>query len=1031
MVTASTASWQALGPSSFYRSTSAYSLQTSQLANHDLADHLVAASTSGGPLALLRDTHKPVLVTDASRFTRDKGATVRVYSCAGKLLQTIQWDSPTPLSTFLYLPPPTSSSASSRSSTSASLPPDTLLLLPTHSPTFRLYPLHTHSSLSAPYTEGLIPSAESAGGVVDAKPAFTSEGGTVVVRYANGSFAEVGGFAMAAQEGEEDDQALVEGFPTSSLVAPSRRKKRPAGSAGQLKVTPLAAPTLPPDEIAGAPWAVLVGDEASSTRGLEVVVGTRDGSGRVLRMCEIECVEQQLPNPAPIVALTPSPNNRFLAVLTSKPSSSPSSSSSHSAASQPPYTLTVHTSDLSRVLSSCVLDGDATGEGDQGEWRKRPRQVEWCGDNAVAVAWERTMVIVGPFGETLRYFYSSPVHLTSEIDCVRVVCPTEGCELIEMVPEPTHHTLLPGSLSPSALLLSASHLFHHDRSPRADEYVRSILANGRGELVKAVEECGEAAGREWRGGEAGELLKAAAFGKSFLEAYDPSSFVATTRTLRVLNAVRDAGVGLPLTWEQYHRAPPSALLIPRLLALNQHHLALRLSSFLGLPLTPVVKHWARQLIASSSPSAAGAKGGNVRSDEDVCAEIVEKLRTLSAAPSSAPAARSALLPPSAPSPSPSSPSSPASALNLSPADLSPLALALSRPKLAKLLLAREKRVGKVVPMLVRMGEGEEGLRKAVTGGGRGGRAVDMDLVFAVLLALRRTHTPGDLFRLIERVDASLAPPFSISSSSAAHAAAPPKSGPASRLFELWCRALDSEDGRRLLWDYWYQDDRRVEMGVEGIKESLRETDFGERVAKVRKAQKSFAEDKDAAFEAKMTSDSLRLLVQQQSLESELPSAGPLVGLSVNATIRALVLAGGAVGGPGMDAALKKAEKVKKEFGVGEKRFTYLLLRALVHLRDFSTLATLLRKKSAIGFEPVVDELVKAGAPRQAGQYVDRCEGRNRAELWVRCGEWEAAGRECVRRGERGKLIELKSRAPNNVIHAQLEEMVQEMNQAGM
>lgn len=71
---------------------------------------------------------------------------------------------------------------------------------------------------------------------------------------------------------------------------------------------------------------------------------------------------------------------------------------------------------------------------------------------------------------------------------------------------PTLSLLLPGSLTPSALLLTASQLFHTQKSPKADEYIRSI---GRGpELLRAVEECVEAGGREWGvEGEGRELLK--------------------------------------------------------------------------------------------------------------------------------------------------------------------------------------------------------------------------------------------------------------------------------------------------------------------------------------------------------------------------------------------------------------------------------------------------------------------------------------------------------------------------------------------
>lgn len=42
-----------------------------------------------------------------------------------------------------------------------------------------------------------------------------------------------------------------------------------------------------------------------------------------------------------------------------------------------------------------------------------------------------------------------------------------------------------------------------------------------------------------------------------------------------------------------------------------------------------------------------------------------------------------------------------------------------------------------------------------------------------------------------------------------------------------------------------------------------------------------------------------------------------------------------------------------------------------------------------------------------------------------------AGQECVRKSERGRLLELKSRAPNAVIAAQLEQLVGEMEAAGM
>lgn len=87
-----------------------------------------------------------------------------------------------------------------------------------------------------------------------------------------------------------------------------------------------------------------------------------------------------------------------------------------------------------------------------------------------------------------------------------------------------------------------------------------------------------------------------------------------------------------------------------------------------------------------------------------------------------------------------------------------------------------------------------------------------------------------------------------------------------------------------------------------------------------------------------------------------------------------------------------------------RSFWYLKLRALIALRDWDALDAFARsKKSPIGYEPWVDELIRAGAQRQAVRFVERCDPRNRVELFIKCGEWVMAGQECARKGERGRL----------------------------
>ncbi|BGP40027.1 Vacuolar protein sorting-associated protein 16 [Rhodotorula kratochvilovae] len=947
------ASWQPLHDT-FYRLTRTYALEGTPLARLDLADYRVAHCSHAGPIAVMRDPSRPVPL--GKYDAKSSQNRVSVYTPAGALVQHITWDAPSPI-VHLSLPTPT-----------------TLLLL-TASGLYRLYALSAHPSLPPSFTQHDLPRADDNGGVADAQ----AYDGGIVVRFRSGAFVDLRGVGAralgdAGAEGGAKGKRRARADGDSSSVS---------GGGGGGKPVPLAATGLDAEI---ACWAV-VPAEASAGAHVEVLVGAGE---TVYRLDEIECVDQRLTR-GPYLSITPSPSGRFLALLLAP--STPSA----------PPTLWVTSADFSRSLSEVVLDSGVS-EGEKGY----PDQVQWCGSNAVVLAWERTVVLVGPFGETLKWFYPSTVHLIPEPDGARLLSST-SLSLLSLVPPSTQSIFLPGSTAPPALLYEAAREFYDRKSPRADEYVRAL---GRGsEMREAVEGCLEAARAEWDEAEQKRLLKAAVFGKSFLEVYDPTPFVQTTQGLRVLNAVRAHTVGVPLTWEQFHSRPASAL-IAHLLALNAHLLALRLSAFLSLPPAPVVRHWAAALIAASAPGLAHDGAAGPVGDEEVCARIVDKLDSLASAP----------LP--APSPSPAAGAAPAALQQpaqqppLSSADLALAAFRLGRPQLAKLLLDREPRAARQVALLLRMGEGETAASRAVESG-------DPELVFEALLALRRALPAGDLFALLARLPRSPLPPPAPLPPSKARAAPTPTpaakegDGDALRLLQVLCLAMGEGGGEEarewsgLVRDWWYLDDRRVEMGVERLREAGRERDFGEKVALVRQAQKSFAEDKERGFEAKMVDDHVRLLVFQESLEQDAAATAGgkmFVGLSVNETLRACLLAG-------MD---KRAEKLRGEFKVPDKRYWYLKLRALIALRDWDALDAFAKsKKSPIGYEPFVLELIRAGAHRQAVRFVERCEARERVELFIRAGEWEAAGRE-----------DLRSRAPNKVIAAQLEELLQEMNNAG-
>jgi len=88
--------------------------------------------------------------------------------------------------------------------------------------------------------------------------------------------------------------------------------------------------------------------------------------------------------------------------------------------------------------------------------------------------------------------------------------------------------------------------FKQKKSPKADENIRSIKT----ELADAVDDCTKAAGHEFSTDWQRALLKAASFGKAFLESYNVDNFVNMCMSLRVLNEVRYYEVGIPITYEQ-------------------------------------------------------------------------------------------------------------------------------------------------------------------------------------------------------------------------------------------------------------------------------------------------------------------------------------------------------------------------------------------------------------------------------------------------------------------------------------------------
>ncbi|KAJ9244402.1 Vps16, N-terminal region-domain-containing protein [Paecilomyces variotii] len=319
-----------------------------------------------------------------------------------------------------------------------------------------------------------------------------------------------------------------------------------------------------------------------------------------------------------------------------------------------------------------------------------PKTVEWCGNDAVILAWEDEVHVVGPNGAACRYYYDGRVHVIPEFDGVRLIT-NDACEFLHKVPDVMEEVFRLGSTSPASVLLDSVDLLDK-KSPKADENIQRIRPN----LPEAVDVCVRAAGYEFDPNWQKRLLKAASFGKSVLELYNSDDFVEMTEKLRVLKAVRDYQIGMPISYEQYIRLTPEKL-VQRLVNRHEYMLAIRISEYLLIPADKIYVHWASQKVKVSTAD-----------DDAVCKLVVQRLEGKS---------------------------------GISFELIAQSAYDEGRSHLATQLLNHEPRAGKQVPLLLTMEEDEIALDKALESG-------DTDLVYFVLLHLKKKLPLASFFRTI-------------------------------------------------------------------------------------------------------------------------------------------------------------------------------------------------------------------------------------------------------------------------------------------
>lgn len=334
-----------------------------------------------------------------------------------------------------------------------------------------------------------------------------------------------------------------------------------------------------------------------------------------------------------------------------------------------------------------------------------PLQMVWVGEEALVLAWEGMLLLVGLLGDFVKFSMDEPFVLVPEFDGARIVTGV-ACEWLARVADATEAVFKIGSTTPAAQLFDAQEAFEHGNA-RADDNLRALAqgdgsgsgsSSGGNALKTAIDQCLHAAAHEFDYEVQRSLLKAASYGKLVCASFKSDKFVDMCRTLRVLNAVRDPAVGMPLSYAQYQKLE-AEVLVDRLVARHLHLLALRVCEYLRIHPERVLVHWACVKIRCCE-DLSDARLGEM---------IVDKL---------------SLCP------------------GISFARIASTAFRYGRRSLATLLLEFEPLASDQVPLLMSMKEDELALTKAVASG-------DTDLVHLALLHLRKHRKQRDFFALIK------------------------------------------------------------------------------------------------------------------------------------------------------------------------------------------------------------------------------------------------------------------------------------------
>uniref|UniRef100_A0A8C2K756 Vacuolar protein sorting-associated protein 16 homolog n=1 Tax=Cyprinus carpio TaxID=7962 RepID=A0A8C2K756_CYPCA len=312
------------------------------------------------------------------------------------------------------------------------------------------------------------------------------------------------------------------------------------------------------------------------------------------------------------------------------------------------------TSNLKEKLSE--VDTKIKGSPKQMAWCRRPKSQQ----PSAVVMWDGLLLVVGECKETIQYHLEDDSILVPELDGVRIISGTHH-ELLQEVPD-----------------ISFTEGMKINMGLYGIFFLSQLLS-----------------------------LQAASFGKCFLSNFPPEQFVSMCKDLRVLNAVRDYTVGIPLSHTQFKQMTVQVL-IDRLVYRKLYLLAIEVCRYLKTPeyqgVSRVLKHWACYKVQQKEES-----------DEVIAKAVSVKL---------------------------------ADAAGISYSEIATKAYESGRTELAIKLLEFEPRSGEQVPLLLKMKKSPLALSKAIESG-------DTDLVYTVVMYLKNELNRGDFFMMLRNQPVAL------------------------------------------------------------------------------------------------------------------------------------------------------------------------------------------------------------------------------------------------------------------------------------